>query len=52
MTESHFPSPDDEEVPLDEEAYPPPEEAIEQHLPGDIPEIPEVSEAPPPAGDD
>jgi hypothetical protein len=37
----------DEEVPLDEEAYPPPEEGIEDKLPGDIPEIPEVSDIPP-----
>ncbi|HRY09005.1 MAG: hypothetical protein KDC40_14715 [Actinobacteria bacterium] len=47
MTESN-----DEEVPLDEEAYSTPEDAIEQHLPGNITEIPEVSEAPPQASDD
>jgi hypothetical protein len=41
MTESNLEG-SDEEVPLDEETYPPPD-----NPPGDIPEIPEVSDIPP-----
>ena len=41
MTESNLEG-SDEEVPLDEETNPPPD-----NPPGDIPEIPEVSDIPP-----